>query len=114
MQTSIIKASALLTMHDEQTTTTMKHLLPALAQAELWFNDMVRMAAEVSSSEFERRCNDIEGFIASGEKKLRLDSATRKRFARYKPNEYDEILRALQAQGRVRRSPGNGQAWEAL
>lgn len=114
MQTSIIKAAGLLAMHDGETTITMKHLLHALAQAELWFNDMVRMAAEVSSSEFERRCNDIEGFIASGENKVRLDSATRKRFARYKPNEYDEIVRALQAQGRVRRSPGNGQAWEAL
>lgn len=114
MMISVLKGCALLAMHDGEDTITLKHVLPALAQAELWFNDMARMATEVSSSEFERRCNDIEGFIASGESKLRLDSATRKRFARYKPNEYDEILRALQAQGRVRRSPGNGQAWEAL
>jgi hypothetical protein len=114
MMISVLKASALLAMHDGKDTITMKHLLPALAQAELWFNDMARMANEVSSSVFERRCNDIEGFIASGDKKVRLDSATRKRFARYKPAEYDEILRGLQAQGRVRRSPDNGQAWEAL
>lgn len=111
MKTSIVKAAGLLAMHDGKTIVTLKHLLPTLAQAELWFNDMVRMAAEVSSSEFERRCDDIEGFIASGNDKKRLDSATRKRYARFKPAEYDEILRALQAQGRVKRSPGNGQEW---
>jgi hypothetical protein len=116
LEVSIIKASALLAMHDGVDKVTLKHLLPALAQSELWFNDMARMAAEVSSSEFERRCNDIEGFIASGADQKRLDSAVRKRFAKYKPAEYDEIIRALQAQGRVRHPSGeNGrQSWEAL
>lgn len=114
MKTSIVKAAALLTMHEGHTTCTLKHLLPTLAQAELWFNDMVRMAAEVSSSEFERRCNDIENYIASGENKMRLESSVRKRFARYKPAEFDEIVRALQSQGRIRKSPNDRQKMEAL
>lgn len=114
MKTSIIKAASLLAMHDGTTTPTLKHLLPTLAQAELWFADMVRMAAEVSSSDFERRCDDIEGYIKSGKDGKQLEANTRKRFAKYKPAEFDEIVRALQAQGRVRRDKDDRQKLEAL
>lgn len=114
MKTSIVKATSLLAMHDGTDKATMKHLLPALAQAELWFADMVRMAAEVSSSEFERRCNDIWNYVKSGKDDKQLESSVRKRFGKYKPNEFDEIVRALQAQGRLRRDPNNRQNMEAL
>ena len=114
MVDSVLKASALLAMHDGSEVVTMKHLLHTLAQAELWFNDMVRMSVEVASSEFERRCNDIESFVASGKDKKHLESTVRKKFARYKPAEFDEIVRALQQQGRIRRDPNNRSAMEAL
>jgi hypothetical protein len=114
MKTSIIKAASLLAMHDGTTTATLKHLLPTLAQAELWFSDMVRMAAEVSSSDFERKCDDLEGFIKAGKDSKQLEANIRRRFGKYKPNEFDEIVRALQAQGRVRRDLNDRQKLEAL
>jgi hypothetical protein len=114
MRDSVLKASALLAMHEGEEEVTIRHFLHTLAQAELWFNDMVRMSVEVSSSEFERRCNDIEGFIASGKDKKHLESTVRKKFARYKPAEFDEIVRALQQQGRIRRDPNNRSNMEAL
>lgn len=114
MTISVYKASALLAMHDGTDTVTLKHLLPTLAQAELWFMDMTRMAAEVSSSDFERRLDEVESFIITGEDKKRTEASTRKRFARFKPNEFDEIIRALQAAGRVRRDPNDRNRLEAL
>jgi hypothetical protein len=114
MKTSIVKAASLLAMHDGTTTVTLKHLLPTLAQAELWFADMVRMAAEVSSSDFERKCDDLEGFIKAGKDSKQLEANVRRRFGKYKPNEFDEIVRALQMQGRVRRDLNDRQKLEAL
>jgi hypothetical protein len=114
MKTSIVKAASLLAMHDGSTTVTMRHLLHTLAQAELWFADMVRMAAEVSSSDFERRCDEIEGFIKAGKDGKQLEANVRRRFGKYKPNEFDEIVRALQMQGRLRRDLNDRQKLEAL
>lgn len=114
LKTSIAKAAALLTMYDQADTITLKHLLPALDQAELWFNDMVRMASEVSSSDFERRCDDIETFINSGEDRMRSEAAARKKFAKFRPQEFDEISKALMQQGRIRRSPNDRTKLEAL
>lgn len=114
MKDSVLKASALLAMYDQTATITLKHLLPALGQSELWFNDMVRMASEVSSSEFERRCDDVEIFINSGENSQRIESSVRKKFARLKPQEMDEVLKALTQQGRIRKSPKDRNRIEAL
>lgn len=113
MKTSIMKSAALLAVHDNTQQVTLRHLLPALAQAELWYSDMVRMAAEVSSSEFERRCNEVENFIL-GDAQGKLESAIRKRFARYTPTQMNEIIQALMSQGRVRRMKTDRQRLEAL
>ena len=111
---SVTKAATLLAMYDQSKTVTMTHTLHALAQAELWFNDMIRMSAEVSSSDFERRCDDVEQFISSGESRMRIESSVRKKFARLKPAECDEVIKALMLQGRIRRSPQARTKLEAL
>jgi hypothetical protein len=112
MKTSIAKAAALLAMYEQSKEIKLVHLLPAIAQAELWFNDMIRMASEVSSSEFERRLDAVEKYISSGREGLMLESSVRRKFAQLRPREIDEVFSALKAQGRVRSKPG--QKLEAL
>jgi hypothetical protein len=106
LKVSVAKAAALIAMYDQSSTITMKHLLPALLQAEAWFNDMVRMASEVSSSDFERRLNEVESYITSGEGQSRLESAVRRKFSRLRPREMEEILLALKAAGRIKGMTG--------
>lgn len=102
MLTSVIKAAALLAMYDQTDVITLKHLLPALRQAEFWFRDMVRMASEISSSEFERRLDEVEGFIASHKDKIRSEVEVRKKFTKFRPRDWQEIFEALKGSGRIR------------
>lgn len=109
---SVLKAAALLAMYDQSDTITLAHLLPTLLQAESWFNDMVRMASEVSSSDFERRLNEVEAFIMSGENQTRLESSIRKKFSRFRPRDIEEIFLALVQSGRIKRL--TGQKFQAM
>lgn len=111
---SVVKAAALLAMHDGETTITLKHVWHALAQAELWVKDLLVMLGEVSSSEFERRLSEIEQYIAQVGESGRLDTTVRKAYARYRPQEIDEIFRALTQQGRIRKHPDDLKKWQAL
>jgi len=114
MKTSVAKAAALLAMYDQTDTITLRHLLPAIRQSELWFRDMLRMAGEVSASEFERRLDEVEGFIAAGEDKMKPEVAIRKKFPRHKPRDWQEIFEALQGSGRIRKVRDKRGYWEAL
>lgn len=99
---SVAKAAALLAMYDQADEIHEGHLLHALLQAESWFNDMVRMASEISSSDFERRLNEVEAFIMAGENQTRLESAIRRKFSRFRPRDMEEILTALKQSGRIK------------
>jgi len=111
-QHSIRKAAALLAMYDGVEVIELKHLLPALVQAERWYGDMLRMLNEVSSSDFERLLNEVEAFISQGTNGERQDAAVKRKFARLKPQEIGDALTSLKAQGRIR---NNGQSiWQVL
>ena len=112
MKMSIAKAATLLAMYEQSHVVTLPHFLAALQQAEFWFNDMVRMASAVSSSEFERRLDDVESAISGGKERSALEASVRRKFARLRPREIDEVFAALKAQGRIRTRPG--QKLEAL
>lgn len=114
MMTSVVKAAALLAMYDQSNVITLKHLLPALKQAELWFRDMIRMASEISSSEFERRLDEVESFIASGKDKIRSEVEVRKKFTKFRPRDWQEIFEALKGSGRIRAAKEKRGYLEAL
>lgn len=112
---SVMKAAALLALHEGSDTVTIRHALFALRQAELWVKDMLLMLQEVSSSEFERRLAEVEHYIASGKNEGRTDTECRKHFAKYRPQEYDEIIRSLTGAGRIRKRPNDDRKrWEVL
>lgn len=99
MSWSLWKAAALLAIHDLSETIEMRHLLPVLAQAEEWFEHMVRMANTVADSAFQSRLTEIEKFISSGANHTVPKSKLIGKFGR--KVEVDELLDNLYAQGRI-------------
>lgn len=114
MGSSVVKAAALLALHEGAPQVTLRHVWFALAQAEMWVKDMLLMLGAVSSSEFERRLTEVEQYVSLGKEGGRTDVAVRKQFARLRPQEIDEVFRALQSQGRVRKHPDDPKKWQAL
>lgn len=114
MSISVQKAASLLALHEGTTTVTLRHMLFALRQAESWFKDMIRMAGEVSSSEYERRLVDVENYIGKAGDEGRTDQQIRKQFTRFRPQEVDEIFRALGSQGRIRKHPDDPKKWVVI
>jgi hypothetical protein len=96
MKTSIVKAASLLAMHDGTTTVTLKHLLPTLAQAELWFLTWCVWPQRCRLRTSSASAMTWKGFIKAGKDSKQLEANVRRRFGKYKPNEFDEIVRALQ------------------
>ena len=101
-QQSVRKAAALLAMYDGSDSIEVTHLLPAIAQAELWYGDLLRMLSEVSASGFEKLQSDVENFIAQGAGGVRADAAVRQKFKHLRPQEFRDVLDTLIKQGRVR------------
>lgn len=112
---SVQKTAALLALHDRKTVISEGHLLHALAQAEYWFVDLVKMANAVSSSDFERKVDEIEKFIRAGKEGRRSVTYVRDRFKQYRVAEQDEFLNQLTQRGRIRKmSVDNVPTLEAL
>lgn len=108
-QDSVRKSQALLAMYDGETVVRLQHVLAALAQAELWYGDLLRMLDEVSASAFERLQKEVENYISQGKGGVVSDSSVRRKFARLRPQEIDEVLNSLKKQGRIRSQGENGQ-----
>lgn len=109
---SVRRAAALLALYDGKTTISKKHLLPAIAQGQLWYQDLLRMFNEVSASDFERLLNDVEHFISTGTGGGRTDASVRRKFAFLRPPEINDVLTSLTRQGRIRANGAT--AWQAL
>jgi len=111
MSYSILKAAALLAIHDRAETVTLDHLLPVLAQSELWFRDLIKMANSIASSDFEARSDQIEMMIAAEGGTLAAKNVY-KAFKNLRKGEVDENLNSLKAQGRIK--PGIREGHEVL
>jgi hypothetical protein len=98
---SVWKCAILLAMVDRSDQVEMKHLLIAIYYSEGWFKNLVRMAASISESEWQREVDNLEAFVTSKGGKARYDEAF-KRFGNKKKREFDEMLDSLRSQGRVR------------
>jgi hypothetical protein len=112
MKNSIAVCAALLAMYDQSSIIRLPHVLSALQQAEFWYNDMLKMINEISASGFQRSQDEVENYITTGVDRIRLESSVRRKFARFKPREIEEILSSLKSQGRIRSC--KGQKLEAL
>lgn len=107
MSYSILKAAALLAIHDRSATVTLEHLLPVLAQSELWFRDLTKMANSIASSDFEARSDQIEMMIAAAGGILAAKNVY-KAFKNLRKGEVDENINSLKAQGRIKQDRKDG------
>lgn len=83
---SVWKSAALLALHEGFTVIEYRHLLHALAQAELWYEDMSIMAGTIASSEYERQVNDVLAYIASSPNGKRTKASVYRKFASWRVN----------------------------
>lgn len=107
MSWSIIKSAALLAIHSRSDTVRMEHLLPVIAQSELWMTDMVKMANSIASSDFEDRSNKVELLVAQAGGEIELKKVYQA-FKTLPPGHVDENIRSLEFQGKVKRTPKGG------
>lgn len=107
MSYSILKAAALLAIHDRADKVGLEHLLPVIAQSELWFRDLIKMANSIASSDFEARSDQIEMMVAAAGGTLAAKNVY-KAFKNLRKGEVDENINSLKAQGRVKTDRENG------
>lgn len=98
---SIWKCAILLAMYDRSEEVELRHMLIAIHYAEGWFTNLVRIAASISESEWQREVDSLESFVTSKGGKVRYDEAF-KRFGNKRKREFDEMLDSLRSQGRMR------------
>lgn len=111
---SVWKAAALLAMHEKSDMITMDHLLPALAQAELWFADMERMAGMISANDFQRKVDGLEAYVLTGVNQRRNIANVYKTMLNthgLRKSEVDEIVSNLHYQGRLRQVKDDGKTY---
>lgn len=114
MFTSAAKACALLAMYEGRDRVQMIDVLHVLAQCELWFRDLERMARNISNSDYEKKLAEVYEHILGQPNSTLLESSLRKKFARYRGSEFDDMLNSLKKQGRIRRSADMAQGIEAI
>jgi len=110
LRDSVVKAAGLLAYHNGLSSVPEFEMLVAIRQGELWFRDFERILNEVSASAFGRTCDEVEQFIAAGADHSRLESAIYRHFT-LRPNEFDDIMKSLVKQGRIKKSDGR---WRVL
>lgn len=101
---SVWKCAALLAMHDLSDTIEVHHLLPAIAQAEHWYQDMDRMVNKISASDFQRKVTAVENYINEGTDGRRSRAIVYRAMMKtegLRKAEVDEILDNLSSQGRL-------------
>ena len=104
---SVWVAAALLAMHEQSTVIRMPHLLAALSQAEYWYYDMERMVGMIASSDFQRKVDSLENFVAKGKDGRRTIAVVYQNMLKtegLRKGEVDEIIDNLRSQGRIKTS----------
>lgn len=98
---SIWKCAVLLAMYDRSDEVQVDHVLIAIHYAEDWFKNLVRMAASISESEWQREVDNLEAFVTNKGGRVRYEEAY-KRFGNKRKREFDEMVDALRSQARVK------------
>lgn len=113
LRDTVAKCAALLAYHNRQDQITEFEMMVAISHGERWFADFQKVLAAVSSTDFGRKCDDVETFIAHGRNGVRANSEIYRKFS-LKPAEYSEITNSLRFQGRIRMVKDQPNSWEIL
>ena len=99
---STLKLACLLAMDDKAMRVSMVHMLQAIAYAGEWFDNAARVASMISESEWQRDVDLLEDYIISRGGTVQYGSAY-KQFPDKRPNEFEEMVGALQSRGTLER-----------
>ena len=110
---SVVKGAALLAWFYGDKEIGMYPLLCAIAQGELWFNDLRRMLDEVSDSAFGGLVDRVLTFLLTGDNARRSEAEIYRKFS-FKPTEFNEVVTALAKRGQARRVPNDPTKVEAF
>lgn len=101
MEMHILRAAALLAMHDGCQTVSMPYVLAAIKIAEDWFDGFQEMRKQIVGSDFAARTREVLQFIKSrGTKAVPLAVVYRK-FSNYPPRIVEEWIEALKVREEI-------------
>lgn len=107
---SIWKCAILLAMYDQSDEVQVDHVLIAIHYSEDWFKNLVRMAASISESEWQREVDNLEAYITNKGSRVRYEEAY-KRFGNKRKREFDEMVDALKSQARIKSVTDNNKTY---
>lgn len=65
MGVTVRKMATLIAMSEGRNQTTLRDILLALKQAEEWVSNLVNVARQITASDWQRACDEVEKFVAS-------------------------------------------------
>lgn len=96
---TIKKCCALLAVADGRTTVEMRDVIYVLVQAETWAANLITIGSQISASEFEVACDEIEKFVESRPDKRVSGPTLFNRFKARNPRDFRVQLESLEARG---------------
>lgn len=96
---TVKKACCLLAVADGRDYVTMEDVWYVLSQAEVWAEDLIRIGSQISASEFEMECDEIERFVESKPEKQVTGPTLFNRFKGRNPRDFKVQLESLAERG---------------
>jgi histone H3/H4 len=97
---SVAKCAALFAMDDKRDTIEVSDVLAAIDLAEEWYNDLQKIAAMISESNWQSDINKLEQIIVANGGRLDYGRAY-KQFTDKRPQEFKELADGLEDMGRI-------------
>jgi hypothetical protein len=110
---TIRKCASLLALSDGHDEAQEIHFIKAIAFAEEWVKNLFIVAEQISASDFERNCDQVEQFVKERDGKVKLEFVNR-RFKAWRVRDLNETISALVSQGRIRELSGKEGKWLEL
>jgi hypothetical protein len=110
MGVTLRKCVALLTAVDGRTESDVADVLKALEYVEEWVKNLLIVAEQISASDFERNCDEVEAYVRSRDDRVKLEVVNR-RFKAWRVRDLQEAIGALRSQGRIKEISEAGGKW---
>lgn len=113
LRSHVSSCAALIAYHRQNERIELFDVLVAIQQGERWLHDFEKLVSMVSTSDFGRKCDELETYIASGKDGCRLESEIYGKF-KYRLRDFDELKNTLFKSGRIKPVKGEKQLWQSL
>lgn len=110
---TVRKCASLLALSDGRDKTEERDVLCAIHYAEEWVKNLMIVASQISASDFERNCDEVENFVRERDGRVKLEFVNR-RFKAWRVRDLQEAIGALCSQGRIKEQSEAGGKWLAL